>query len=702
MSSGPNHSESNDEGLLDDVNQIVRSIAKTSDPLSEQNGSVVLGNRASFSAAEDKVVKKVEQEIRDYLGFMHRAEECRRQQEANQLITAVVTDQLENGTLPEIKKIVVADHSKKFLFSERHPPVEIPPGEHEVTRLGLGGGLGRSKQAFMNYSNSGAFKEKSKVLICDVRTGVFSTTIALPDSKGFFPTASRDLSGNSLKGYVNAFEKTGLNDQGKEHLAGELRRVLQEARLMTNDNVAVGVRIQLEIQVNNPEQIVANYFRYFTRQLAKEYEKKDKERAKELAETLNEKEEEASLPRNPGLLRGLGYTWKLLHQKFFGATQQSAPCPRPIAFYSIYDRHRLEFADAVRDAIRKESAKTLIENPAPVRERIITEIKEHMSSSLKSFGLEVSRIVSVECIAPEYNRLMSDRGRRVLRKEGAIDGFEQAAVEEVELQVETLRYQDQLRHQSERAEAAKRAEAEAAILGIRETSRVNDEEEALKLKTLQGEIERRRLEADYIRSQKLQDASDAIQVLEQNELKRLSVEDRQIDVQRKKIESHIQLDKAYRENVLRLEQQAKQDEYNREQDALNQAHHREQERIKTQFQHLLETRSAEMANRLQWLEKFAGISATTDEGKMLVMALACDPRLAKPYTEAVRAKSKDEMNAKLNEFKDQLVAVHGKQDSMVNELYQQGIKSIGQVLGKMSERPDLHTHYGSTWQVPPS
>ena len=692
MSNEPNTAGPKDDNLLDDVNRIVRSISETSNPLSTGNGSQVLGNRDSFVPIKDTYDednKNVDRDIRDYIGFMYRAQESRRYQEANQLITAQVTDQLKNGLLPEIKELVVPDHSKVFLFSEQHAPISIPPGKHDVSRLGLGGGLDQSKKAFLDFSDHGSNRQKSSVLICEVRTGVFSTTITLPDWKGFVPIpASRDPgSADTLEQRVRAYQSSenyksdpAARRNAAEHLASELGRVFQEARLMTNDNIAVGVRLQLEIEVIDAEQIVKSYFRYYTKWLEQKYTKLDEELKR------RQKDIDAQ-PRDPGLLRGLGYTWIMLNQYIFGAARQSAPCPPPIAFSRIYNQHRLEFADAVRDVIRQEQAVNLIERPAEVRGRIIPQIESHMSSSLRAFGLGIRRIVSVECIAPDYNRLMSNRGRLKLRSAEARDGFEQAAVEEIELQVESKRFQDQLRHQADRAGLAKQAEADAAILRLREASRVMDQEDAVLLKLK----ERERREAEYARTQKLLDAdADA------------RIEDRQNEVQRRKMESLLQVDQSYRENMLRLELQAKQDEHNRLQDALNQEHRREQERIKTQFQHLLDTKSQEMTNRLQWLEKFAGLSATTDEGKMLVMALACDPRLAKPYAEAARAKSKDELNQKLIEFKDQLVAVHGKQDTMVNELFQQGVKSIGQVLGKMAERPDQHTHYGSTWQVPPS
>lgn len=384
-------------------------------------------------------------------------------------------------------------------------------------------------------------------------------------------------------------------------------------------------------------------------------------------------------PSDPGLARKLGFPLSLLKQVCFGARQQNGVLLGPVTLKQVYKRIRLEAGDALRDAIRQETARDLIEGPAKVRERVTDALKDHVGRSLSIFGLSIKRVVSVECVSPEYNRMIIERGRINLRREKIADDRKLAGIEKDELDTETQRFQDQVRHQNDRQRFSTAQQGQSQREQLAEYGETKEVEDQVQSEAMRRRLKREAEEADHLREQQLRNADVDAEIRRQQELSALEIEERRIELQQTKVESAVKLNLQYEMGQHRIQQ-----------DSLDQDHRRQIERLEIEFQQQMDSNAAEMNNRIQFLEKFAGLSEGIEENKLLVMALASNPALAKPYVEATRAKGKDELVSKMEDFKNQLVAVHGQEDKLMHQLWQEGVKQIGQILTKQAEKPSTN------------
>ncbi|MCA9063870.1 MAG: hypothetical protein KDA96_12450 [Planctomycetaceae bacterium] len=634
------------DDLFAPFEQSMKNLASPEDSIAAAGGGL------QPQAPEDQT--NADEQIRDYLGFMHRAKEAHQQQISARLMSALVTDQLPNGHLPEIKKLKLTPGCSKFLFSERHAPTKLDPKDYgevvDVSRLGLGGGLEQSVDAYGDSESTGAFQERSGVLICEIPEQILLFTLTLPDYDSF------------RMGGQNQFLELSME---KEELARELGRVFEDARLKTKDGICTGVRIQMEVAVSNPERLVETYCRAYVRRLKKQYADFDKRLGNQ--------------PRTPGWAKKLVFPLRLLSQVCLGARQHgSIPLPQ-VSLAHVYKRIRLEAADAVRDAVRQEDASKLIEEPAQVRDRIAGSLTGHVQKSMAIYGAEIKRIVSIECVSPEYNRMIIDRGRLKLRETRLKDDKSRADIELKELEVETQRYNDQLHSQQVRKRKTAEEEAETIRRQLQELGKTREEEDRVRAEVQQRQLQREADEATHRRQQQKLNAETEAAIRQQQELNALKIEAVRQVLQQKKISAAMAANLEYEKAQHTLQQ-----------DALDKEHKRQEDSLKLQFEQQMKSNEAEMNSRISFLEKFAGLSADIPEEKLLVMALAGNPQLAKPYVEATRARGKEELIQKMDEFRHQLVSVHGKEDQLVHQLWQEGIRQIGMVLQKQAEKPSTN------------
>ncbi|MCA9084564.1 MAG: hypothetical protein KDA81_10940 [Planctomycetaceae bacterium] len=650
-----------DDDLFAEFDDTLRQLADPGGALRELGDSFLSPEDGYQPITRDKEFD-ADEEIRDYLGFMHRATEAHQLHKSASLITARVTDQLPNGLLPEIKKLVVPPDSSMFLFSERHAPVQLDPGkEYEVSRLGLGGGLGQSLEAFSENASTGAFQERSGVLICEVPQRTLPFTITLPDFYGFYPPGVGDQFSELVAAMRIGENDPAVRRQQKEELARRLGRVFEESRLKTQEGICTGVRAQLEIVVSNPQRLIETYCRNYARRLEKMYSDLDQRLRK--------------VPTVPGLANKLRFPLKLLTQVCFGARQQNGVPLKPVSLAHIYKRIRLEVADALRDAIRQETARQLIEEPARVRDRVTVALEEHVRQSLSLYGADIRRIVSVECVSPEYNRMIIERGRLKLRVEQLDDELQRARIEEEEQRIQSLRFQDQVRHQNERKQYAVSQQAETTRQQLKELGSTRQIEDQVEAEAQRRRLQREAEEAAHLREERRRDAETEAAVQRQQELNALDMEERRQKLHQEKMSAVVNMNLKYERGQQELQQEA-----------LDREHQRQIERLTLEFRQQLESNAAEMQNRIGFLEKFAGLSANVEESKLLVMALASNPKLARPYVEATRARGQEELIAKMEDFRRELVDAHGKEDQLVHQLWQEGVRQIGNVLTKQSEK----------------
>ena len=625
---------------------------KNTEPALDGLGTGLHSSQGGFLPKNLQPGPDYDEQINDYLGFMHRAVEADKLQKSSSLISAKVTDQLPNGLLPEIKKLVVPSDATLYLLSERHAPVELEPGDYEVSRLGLGGGLDNSFKAYGGTSGAGSNTQRSGVLICEVRRKSFPFTITLPDENGF----------SSLLDRMKKPENSANRKQHVEDLAKELGRVFEESRLQTQDGICTGVRVQLDVRVKDPRRLIETYCRFFVKRLEQNYKDLDLR---------------VGTPAvDPGLASKLLFPLSLLKQVVFGAQQRSGAQLRPIKLDQVYRKIRLEVADALRDAIRLETARDLIEQPALVRERVTSSLEQHVGRSLGLFGLTIQRVVSVECVSPEYNRMLVERGRLKLRREKIEDRETEAGIEHDEQTIDTRRFEDQVREQNLRSRHATRESEETNRDAIQEQTKTQRVDDLRKIEGIRSDLQRQQEIADVQRDLRLRNADADLEIRKNQDLADLRLEEQRILLQNQKMEALLGLEMRRDEHLHRLEQ-----------DALDQSYRREVGRLELLFNQQMKTNEAEMNSRLVFLEKYAGLSKDVDEGKLLLIAMASNPKLAKPFVEATRAKGKDELIAKMGEFKNELVAAHGKEDKLVHQLMQEGIRQLGGVVMKHVEKP---------------
>lgn len=339
--------------------------------------------------------------VEDRAGIVLKARAVHNEQQAVPIVQISVADQLPNGSLPNVKKLVVQPGSFTFVVSQMQRMVVLQPGQYDASQLALGGAVKPSL---------GAATETRPVFLCTVSQRPIVTTFFLPDYD-----ALKDESGD-----------IPVPGEGKWDVEGAVRQL----SLRTADNLLGGASAQVVLRCTNPAQLLD----MFIHRKLSEFSVEERGRLGLLSD-----EEQAHLPdeqrtawgipkkkppqRQEGLFgKYIGLPIKALWQTVFGYIPESSQFPQTvsISMLDFYRQIRMEFAAAIIEAIRNDTADQLY-NTVELRERIADDIQRVMSQSFEMYGLKIERVSAFRFICPQYEEVLKRRGDIALDREQLTD-----------------------------------------------------------------------------------------------------------------------------------------------------------------------------------------------------------------------------------------------------------------------------------------
>lgn len=542
----------------------------------------------------------------DKAGIVLRAQATHNEQGAVPIVQISVADQLPNGSLPHVKKLVVQPGSFTFVVSQMHRMVVLQPGQYDASQLALGG---------LVKASVGATAETRPVFLCTVSQRPIVTTFFLPDYDA--------LMGES--------GDTPVPGQGKWDVEG----AIQQLSLRTADNLMGGASAQMVLRCTNPAQLLDMFINRKLSELSVE----ERGRLGLLSE-----EQQASLTDDQRLAWGIpktkpkqryeglfgkyiGLPVKAFWQTVFGGAAESSLFPQAvkISMLDFYRQIRMEFAAAITEAIRNDTAEQLY-NTVELRERIGDDIQRVMSQSFEMYGLKIERVSAFRFICPKYEEVLKRRGDIALDREQLADrkkemdiGHEQRrmAVEEAR-DVSTVETELQTQLASDEALLERHKLKEA-----RETEHDRD---LLRAEQLQRQLA---LDAEAHRA-------------------KLEMEEQQHELEMRKERRRLELQAEKMRMALGFQQQALE--------------------MQNQQQNVL------LERRIKMLEQYARLPKES----ILTIALAENPQLAAAYAASVQAQSQQEQLQMQEKFRTELSQAYAGNNAQFSRLLQEAVKQWGQ------------------------
>lgn len=445
------------------------------------------GKEIFRTAAEDKLPEGDD----DAFAFSARAVETHRQQAATRLLQIKLTDQLPDGSLPNLKKLAVQPGTYTFLVSEIHEPELLKPGMYDVSKLGLGGGLRASFEAR---------KAHYPVLICTISQLSSVATFALPDATAIFG------------------EEAHFNDAVSSE---QIHRALNSLSLLTAEGHSGGARLQMEIRCKNPVRLL-NAFEGTVRN-------------KFLKGSQNDQ----------GAGGVLKYPVELLFRTLFGGKPTSGDRLPPITLWHLYRSVRLELMASLRACLRNERIEDLYDYSVEARERVLRKINDDMARSFDSFGLEISRVSAFEFICPKYVKLRERRGDIALDRERLGDDRTQAEIDREKRDLETEQFKDQLSHQEARERFGATEAGESKRHHLTEAGETNKLSDRLAAEGQQRQMERDAARREHARKQLAENERLKLQLQSEKADKLLDVERKRLELLKDKARFALEMNNAW-------------------------------------------------------------------------------------------------------------------------------------------------------------
>ena len=289
------------------------------------------------------------------------------------------SDQLPDGTLPNLKRLVVQPGTFTVMVSQFHGTHILKPGQYECSRLGIGGGL---KAGFR------AGNEPRPIFFCTVSQTPVTATFVLPDQELLF-------------------EETGTGCRAEEG-DGPVRRGFgaQPAGAADRRQFHGRAQVQLVLRCASPDQLLEMFIQSKLQSLDATEKRK-----------LGLPVEDGSGPHAPSRARPggaknvLSYSLAVVVRLLWGGGTTPAPVstePVPLTVWDVYKAIRMEFAAAIGQSVRNEEIARLFD-AVEVRERIAEDIQRIMSQSFDMYGIKIDRVSAFRFICPKYEGLLERR-----------------------------------------------------------------------------------------------------------------------------------------------------------------------------------------------------------------------------------------------------------------------------------------------------
>ena len=322
----------------------------------------------------------------DHISFVKRARHAASRQSQLRMVQLVAVNRLRDGSLPGIKKLSVRQETATLLVLPSGEFQALPTGDHDVSELGVGGGL----EASLLATNAAA-----KVFFCTVSKRPIVVDLVLPDGVSCGHEESVEAS-------------TSPDEEEEENVLAKIgERALKSLSLRTADNMFGGVTMQMILRCTEPSQLISMLAMAKFEDLIG---RKDKEQ-RFFGDT------QAS--NQGGVLNAMKYPGRLIsHILAGGGTEPDSrrPLEFDLMFSDLYKAIRLELTSAIIESVRNEIVHRIYDE-VEVRERVAGDIKRIMSTSMKMYGLEIERVSAFRFICPEFEDLLRQRGEDALDRE---------------------------------------------------------------------------------------------------------------------------------------------------------------------------------------------------------------------------------------------------------------------------------------------
>ena len=578
-------------------------------------------------------------EFKERSAFILNAENAMKRLRETPLAQIIVSDQLPDGTLPNLKRLVVQPGTFTVMVSQFQGSTVIKPGQYECSRLGVGGGI---RAAFR------AGQEPRPIFFCTVSQTPVTATCVLPDDE-----LLRDETGDRKEFDVNA----AVNRLG----------------IRTSDNFLGGAQTQLVLRCVAPAKLLDIFIQARLQSLDPEEKTRlglplDRfDRIKIADENLrcqdslnleHNRDDLATLaaagrqvggdqPSASGGVKGFfSYSWAVVSRILWGgSTQVRTTEPVPLSVWDVYRAVRMEFAAAISESVRNEPIAGLYD-AVTVRDRIAQDIQRIMSQSFDMYGIRIERVSAFRFICPKYEKLLERRANIAQEDQQLQDREREADIAAKRRKIALGDHIDSSRTETDlhKRETSDKADLERHGIGEdRATERDRD--------TLRAEKQMRELAMDATAHQhqlgkERMTEKQRLELHAEQERQRLllqSEEEKQrLQLQAEKMEMAL----GWQERLLALQ--------NKQQDAV----------LKRQIDD----------RRIKMLEQYARLP----KDSILTIALAENPQLAAAYAASVQAQSQQEKAQMQEKFRSELATAYSGNNVQFTQLLQEAVRQWGQ------------------------
>lgn len=294
-----------------------------------------------------------------------------------------------DGTVPRIKEIRVTRESHVFFApSEYSDLTALPLGTYTGERLFKGAGWATAVQDR---------RSRNFCLFVYLNSQSITVTFQLPDWSHMAPVISKDEHGK-LKFNPDTDKK-------------DFQKTLEQLNIRSADFFFGGAQVQLKLRIANPVRFLDTLGTYMIDRAFPETERRQ-------VNEDNHGEEDAR--RNVEYRGILGFgrrVWKRCGEALYGKeTARSTLVNREFTLAELYERIRVEFAQAVQQAVRNLQATDLLENKDETRRAVRDDIKRFMGDTLDAYGMEVVEVPAFEFLCPDLFGQQRAQGEIELRK----------------------------------------------------------------------------------------------------------------------------------------------------------------------------------------------------------------------------------------------------------------------------------------------
>ena len=563
----------------------------------------------------------------DNLAFCLTAENAKAQLEKLPVAQILVSDQLPDGSLPNLKRLVVQPGTFTVMVSQFHGTKVLEPGPYECSRLGIGGGL---KAAFQ------AGSEPRPIFFCTVSRTPVTATFVLPD---------RDL----------LFEETGESAvvKGKKVELYDVDSALSRLGIRTSDNFLGGAQVQLVLRCASPAQLLEMFIQSKLQSLG------PADRRKLGLPVEDDSGANRQQKARPGGVKGLfAYSCAVVARLLWGSgTPPATAEPVALSVWDVYREIRMEFAAAIGQSVRNEPIAHLFD-AVEVRDRIAEDIQKIMSRSFDMYGIKIERVSAFRFICPKYEELLERRvniaidGQQLDDRRKEVDIAKKQRRIDIDDRLDSSHTETEL-HKQETSDQGKRERHE--IEETRQTELDRDVARAeQQVRTLAMD------ETDHLHKLGKDRATEEqrLELQAEQERQRLALQ-AQEETQRLQLQA-AKMDMALGVQVRVLDIQSKQlDLQNKQQDAL--------------LQRQIKQKQAEIEGRIKMIEQYAKLPRDS----ILTIALAENPQLAAAYAASIQAQSHEAKAQMQEKFRAELTTAYQGNNAQYTQLLQEAVRQWG-------------------------